>query len=120
MAVPATRGDERVDPDAFTLGVTDSDEDRTVVSVRGEVDVSTATQLRDGLYRLVAGGQSNLVIDLSAMTFIDSTGLGVLVGAVKRAREAGGDVALANPSRPILKVLEISGLSRIVAIVNLD
>ena len=59
-----------------------------------------------------------LTIDLSAMSFIDSTGLGVLVGVLKRAREAGGELRLRGPSRSARKVLEISGLSRIVTVID--
>jgi anti-sigma B factor antagonist len=86
------------------------------VSVRGEVDVYTAPQLRERLYAVVADGVGQVVLDLSAMTFIDSTGLGVIVGTLKRLREAGGDLVLRSPSRSTRKVLEITGLTRIVEI----
>jgi anti-sigma B factor antagonist len=86
------------------------------VSVRGEVDVYTAPQLRDRLYAVVADGVTHVVLDLAAMTFIDSTGLGVIVGTLKRLREAGGDLVLRSPSRSTRKVLEITGLTRIVEI----
>jgi anti-sigma B factor antagonist len=88
------------------------------VSVRGEVDVYTAPQLRERLYGVVAEGSSRVVLDLSAMTFIDSTGLGVVVGALKRLRESGGDLVLRSPSRSTRKVLEITGLTRIVEILD--
>jgi anti-sigma B factor antagonist len=52
------------------------------------------------------------------MTFIDSTGLGVIVGTLKRLREGGGDLVLRSPSRSTRKVLEITGLTRIVEIVE--
>ena len=88
------------------------------VSVRGEVDVYTAPQLRERLYAVVGDGASRVVLDLSAMTFIDSTGLGVVVGALKRLRESGGDLVLRSPSRSTRKVLEITGLTRIVEILD--
>ena len=88
------------------------------VSVRGEVDVYTAPQLRERLYSVVGDGATRVVLDLSAMTFIDSTGLGVVVGALKRLRESGGDLVLRSPSRSTRKVLEITGLTRIVEIVD--
>jgi anti-sigma B factor antagonist len=91
--------------------------DRTAtVTVRGEVDVYTAPQLRDRLYSVVADGAGLVVLDLSAMTFIDSTGLGVIVGTLKRLREGGGDLTLRSPSRSTRKVLEITGLNRIMEI----
>ena len=88
------------------------------VSVRGEVDVYTAPQLRECLYGVVADGIGRVVLDLSAMSFIDSTGLGVIVGTLKRLREGGGDLLLRSPSRSTLKVLEITGLTRIIEIVE--
>jgi anti-anti-sigma factor len=58
----------------------------------------------------------NVVVDLSGVTFIDSTGLGVLVAALNRAREAGGQMTLRGPTRSTRKVLDITGLSQLVAI----
>jgi anti-sigma B factor antagonist len=80
--------------------------------------VSTAPQLREELDALLSQGARNLTIDLGEMTFIDSTGLGVLVGALKRARRAGGDVTLSRPTRSARRVFDISGLSEIIPIVD--
>ena len=88
------------------------------VTVRGEVDVYTAPRLRESLYQAVADGIPKVVLDLTDMTFIDSTGLGVIVGTLKRLREGGGDLVLRSPSRSTRKVLEITGLTRIVEIVE--
>jgi len=87
--------------------------DSAVVAVTGEIDISTAPLLRDRLQSLAA---HQVTVDLSAMTFIDSTGLGVLVGAVKRLREDGGEMTLRAPSRSTRKVLDITGLAQIVTI----
>jgi anti-sigma B factor antagonist len=86
------------------------------VTVRGEVDVYTAPQLRQRLYAVVADGVSNVVLDVAGMTFIDSTGLGVIVGTLKRLREGGGELVLRSPSRSTRKVLDITGLTRIITI----
>lgn len=94
------------------------DGDAATVTVRGEVDVYTAPQLRQRLYAVVADGVSNVVLDVSGMTFIDSTGLGVIVGTLKRLREGGGELWLRSPSRSTRKVLDITGLTRIVSIVD--
>jgi len=88
------------------------------VSVRGELDVSSAGRLRSCLFEMLTAGPVNVTIDLAGLSFIDSTGLGVLVGAVKRAREQGGDVVLRDPTRSTRKVLEISGLAKIFDIVG--
>jgi anti-sigma B factor antagonist len=86
------------------------------VRVQGEVDVYTAPQLRERLYGLVVDGADSVVLDLADMTFIDSTGLGVIVGTLKRLRESGGELTLRSPSRSTRKVLDITGLTRIVTV----
>jgi anti-sigma B factor antagonist len=94
----------------FRISVRDDAAAPTVV-VEGEVDVATAPALRDELYRLVEHGSSRVVVDLSGMDFIDSTGLGVFVGALKRAREAGGGIELRGLKPSARKVFEITGLN---------
>jgi len=84
--------------------------DVSVVSVRGEVDVFTAPGLDTELDLLIAGGNPRLVVDLSGVAFLDSTGLGVLVKSLKAAREAGGWVHLVVTSDRIRKIFEITGL----------
>ncbi len=89
-----------------------SGETATLV-ISGEVDLASAPGLREQFQLLDA---RNVVVDLSGVTFIDSTGLGVLVAALKRTREAGGQMTLRAPSRSTRKVLDITGLSQLVAI----
>ncbi len=93
----------------FRISVRD-DAGAPVVVVEGEVDVATAPSLRDELYRLIENGATWVVVDLSGMDFIDSTGLGVFVGALKRAREGGGGVELRGLKPSARKVFEITGL----------
>lgn len=81
-----------------------------VVAASGEIDVATAPPLRDRLQALAASGQTTIVVDLLGVTFLDSTALGVLVGALKRCRESGGDLPLVVTEPRILKVFEITGL----------
>ena len=91
-----------------------------VVTVKGEVDLATSPQLRDCLTGVVEKS-SRVVVDLDGVGFIDSTGIGVLVGAVKRARSNGGDLSLVCTQRRILKVLEITGLTQVFSVFeNLD
>lgn len=85
--------------------------ERSVVCVVGEVDVYTAPQLRDRLSDLVASGEHHLVVDLSGVDFLDSTGLGVLVGGLNRVRGHGGSLALVCNTERILKVFRITGLT---------
>lgn len=81
-----------------------------VVTVSGEVDIATAPVLRERLVALVAEGHHDLVVDLDDVGFLDSTGLGVLVGALKRSRSHGGDLRLVCSQPRIMKVFEITRL----------
>ncbi len=84
--------------------------DAVVVEVGGEVDVFTAPALDETLSGLVAEGRTALVIDLTGVDFLDSTGLGVLVKALKRVREHGGRLAVVATEERICKVFRITGL----------
>jgi anti-sigma B factor antagonist len=90
--------------------------DWTVLSVSGEVDVATAPLLRERVVGLVSDGVDKLVIDLDGVDFLDSTGLGVLVGALKRVRSHDGDLRLACSRPRILKVFEITDLTKVFPI----
>ncbi|WP_380169422.1 STAS domain-containing protein [Jannaschia sp. R86511] len=90
--------------------------DRTVVEVGGEIDVYTAPQLRSALNDAVAAGARHLVVDMSGTEFLDSTGLGVLVGGLKRVRTMDGDLELVCASEKILKVFRITGLTKVFTI----
>jgi anti-sigma B factor antagonist len=87
-----------------------------VLSVRGEVDVATAPQLRERMVDLVSQGSAKIILDLGDVGFLDSTGLGVIVGCLKRARANDGDIVLVCDQRPILKVLEITGLTTVFGV----
>ena len=86
------------------------------VRLLGELDLGTAPQLRDELDRLAADGAKLVTVDLSDLAFIDSTGLSVLINALKRIREQGGDMALRSPTPGTRKVLEITGLTEVFSI----
>jgi anti-sigma B factor antagonist len=96
------------------LGLKVTKRDRSVVvTVSGEVDVATAPRLRSQLVSLVSDGERRIICDLEAVDFLDSTGLGVLVGALKRARTHGGELVMVCTQRRLLKVFEITGLTRV-------
>lgn len=82
----------------------------TTVLVSGEVDVSNAGQLRDVLTERLSAGVSELVVDLSEVPYIDSTGIGVLVGAAHHASEAGARFEVARPQRNVSRVLGLLGV----------
>jgi anti-sigma B factor antagonist len=90
--------------------------DRTVVEVTGEIDVYTASVLRERLASLVEAGRVDLVIDLTPVTFMDSTGLGVLVGVLKKVRGHDGRLQLVIDSDRLLKVFRITALTQVFTI----
>ncbi len=90
--------------------------DRTVVVVGGEIDVYTAPKLREQLVELETAGQHHLIIDLEQVEFLDSTGLGVLVGGLKRVRVHDGSLRLVCTQERILKVFRITGLTKVFPI----
>lgn len=92
------------------------DGDWSVLVVRGEVDVFTAPKLRERIIELIEKGRHDIVVDLAGVSFMDSTGLGILVGCLKRVKEREGSLALAGPQRPVMRVLTITGLSRVFPI----
>src|SRR5207253_1951211 len=89
--------------------------DCAVIQVTGEVDVYTAPLLRERIRELSANGAVHLIADLSQVDFLDSTGLGALVGGLKRLREAGGSLALVISTPRILRIFQITGLTRVLA-----
>jgi anti-sigma B factor antagonist len=95
---------------------TRSEGDRTVVEVGGEIDVYTAPRLREQLVDLVADGKYHLIVDMERVDFLDSTGLGVLVGGLKRVRSHDGELVLVCTKSRILKVFEITGLTKVFSI----
>ncbi|QXC60107.1 STAS domain-containing protein [Aquihabitans sp. G128] len=88
----------------------------SVLQVGGEIDVATAPRLREQLIRLVNDERFRIVVDLEGVDFIDSTGLGVLIGALKRVRTHDGDLVLVCTEPRIVKVFEITGLNQVFQI----
>ena len=89
--------------------------DCAVLQVTGEVDVYTAPMLREQMGELSAKGAVHLIADLGRVDFLDSTGLGVLVGGLKRLREADGSLALVISTPRILRIFQITGLTKAFA-----
>ncbi len=77
----------------------------------GEVDIQTSPILQEHLSRVLDEGSTSVVIDLQEVTFLDSTGLSVLIAGLKRCQSAGGDIRLVSPRPNVRRVLDITGLS---------
>lgn len=86
----------------------------TVCRPVGELDAYTVSSFRDALGRLAAS--QKLLIDLSEVPFVDSAGLGALIGGIRRTREAGGDVAVCCNRPTLVRLLHTTGLDRIVTV----
>ena len=96
------------------LTVSTRDEDGcAVLIVSGEIDLYSATVLRDAVHKLIARGRVRLVVDLTDVDFCDSTGLGVFVGAYKRTRACGGTLRVVCVSSHLLGMLRITGLAKV-------
>jgi anti-sigma B factor antagonist len=102
----------------LTLNVYSDTPGSTVVAVGGEIDVYSAPKLRERLIALVDSGSYNLIVDMEAVEFLDSTGLGVLVGGLKRVRAHDGWIDLVCTQGRILRIFRITGLSKVFSIYN--
>jgi anti-sigma B factor antagonist len=87
-----------------------------VLAVNGEVDVYSAPALKDKITELIGSGQTTLIVDLSSVAFLDSTGLGALVEARAATSEAGGALPLVCSQERILKLFTITGLDGVFSI----
>ena len=88
-----------------------------VVELEGEGDLIAAPELRRHIDDAIGRGATRLILDLSPATFVDSTALGILVGALKRLRPRGGRIAVLCPDPAIRHVFEITGLDRVLPVV---
>jgi anti-sigma B factor antagonist len=87
-----------------------------VLRVAGEIDIQTSPLLDDHLQRVLAEGASSITIDLDGVTFLDSTGLSVLITGLKRCQTGGGDLRVVSPRPNVRRVFEITGLIEVFQI----
>jgi anti-sigma B factor antagonist len=107
--------EQRTQPGQLHVDVSHTDR-QVVVTLRGDVDVYSSAQLRDELTALIDAEGGSIVVDLAGLDFLDSTGLGVLVGAQKRVVQGGGQLVLRAPRPGARKVFEITGLDKIFVV----
>jgi anti-sigma B factor antagonist len=94
-----------------------TDSDGTLVfRLRGSLDLATSPTVRAALSEAMEKGNQDLIVDLSQLEFLDSTGLGVLIGAHRRAAERGGSFRLIISDGPISRLLNITGLIGVFAV----
>jgi anti-sigma B factor antagonist len=93
--------------------------DHTIVAVSGEIDLYTAPKLHTELAAAVAGeGGARVVVDMTGVEFCDSTGMNVLLAALRRARERGGELVLSGPRPAVRKILQVTGLESVFTVVD--
>jgi anti-sigma B factor antagonist len=93
--------------------------DQTIVAVAGEIDLYTAPRLHSELAAAVTGqAPARVVVDMAAVDFCDSTGMNVLLAALRRARERGGDLVLAGPRPAVRKILQVTGLESVFTVLD--
>ena len=98
--------------DALTIMVR-SEHGAVIAAVTGEIDISTVAQLRERLFELADNG-GTLIVDLNRVTFIDSSGLGALVGAARRAAAHGGSLHAVCARPPTRRLLWLTGVDRLI------
>ncbi|MER6948408.1 STAS domain-containing protein [Nonomuraea sp. NPDC005983] len=87
-----------------------------LVAIAGEIDLYTAPHLQAEFTRLLQDGPSRVVIDMSAVDFCDSTGMNVLLSALKRIKEQGGVLDMAAPRPAVRKILQVTGLDSVFTV----
>jgi anti-sigma B factor antagonist len=87
-----------------------------LVEVSGEVDLYTAPRFKDDLVGIINEGAGDVIVDLAKVSFIDSTALGVIISGVKRLHEVDGRLFIVAATRPVTKILAITGLDKVLAI----
>ncbi len=97
----------------LTMNSRTPSETTCILEIEGEVDVYTSPQLKQDLVQLAESGVKRVIIDLSKVEYLDSTGLGVLIGGLKRLREVDGNLSLVSPGMRIQRIFEITGLNKI-------
>ncbi|MEW1981455.1 STAS domain-containing protein [Citricoccus sp. NPDC079358] len=88
----------------------------TYTEVRGEgrLNMAAAPKLKDVISSEISAGSRQIVVDLSATEFMDSSGLGALIGCLKMARQAGGDLRISQVPPQVLMVLQLTSMDRVL------
>ena len=102
------------------ISITRPEEGKAVVSLDGEVDVTSAPRVRVVVGQIIEQGVCDIVVDMRRVAFLDSMGLGAFVEVMKQLRDRGGNLALGSPVGVVAELLTISGLDHVMPVVDLD
>lgn len=97
-----------------------SEADTARIIADGEIDLATVNKLRSAVTELIAQGARHLTVDLDRVTYIDSSGLGMLIGAHKRMASSGGNLTIRCAQARVLRLLSITGLDRVLRVTTHD
>lgn len=89
--------------------------DKAVIQGQGRLNMVSAPSLREAVKEAIAGGRPKVIVELSGITFMDSSGLGALIGCLKKTREANGDLRIVAPTPQVSMVLQLSNLDRVLS-----
>lgn len=98
----------------MNLTVDELDDDRAVLRLSERLDLMSATAVRGAVRDLVARGHTRIVVDLADVSFMDSSGVGALVGSLKLARNAGGELRIAGAAGQVRDVLRLTTVDRVL------
>ncbi|NLO99554.1 MAG: STAS domain-containing protein [Clostridiaceae bacterium] len=96
----------------FELSTESNEGQSVIISVKGEIDIYSAPDFKESLYKSINDVQQNIILDCRDLTYIDSMGLGILVGALKRVREKDRNITIRNPRNTVRKLFRITGLDK--------
>ncbi len=119
LNLPAPSGDDRAASALRRTGfhvASELVEATVVLHLHGELDMATTPVLDQALTSALSKGATDLVVDLSCLSFIDSTGISMLLSAVQRSDQAGKAFRVRSPNRPVRKALHLTGVDRILSI----
>ncbi|MDR3710142.1 MAG: STAS domain-containing protein [Capsulimonadaceae bacterium] len=97
----------------LTITTTVPSANTRLIRLSGEIDIYTSAQLKQEIAKVLSEGVRFIVLNLSSVEYLDSTGLGLLIGTLKRLREHNGNLVIVSPSVRIVRVFEITGLYKI-------
>ncbi len=100
----------------FELSVESNDNVKGVIAIKGEIDIYSAPGFKESLYDAIGEGQQDIILDCTDLSYIDSMGLGILVGALKRIKEQNHNIVIKNPKSTVRKLFKITGLDKVFVI----
>jgi anti-sigma B factor antagonist len=103
----------------FQLAIWERESESVTIVLSGELDLASAPRLRNVLADLVACGMRHVIVDLANLSFIDSTGIGILVADLKRLREDGGSLTVRNAAPQAYRIFEMTGLIDLLSVTPL-